>query len=490
MNILIITLGNSEIQFTEDNLEHFKLDNSSKNLILTDNHINISVRRNNRIGRTNWLMPVSSREDGQVILENYNVLKDIIRFPIVESLIKFIKNEAIQKFYLVVTNQDDPIHKKGDTINYGYIVRKYFSEQLKLDEERFSIIEITQNVRDIDFQYKNFKKLLPDLLEDIQTDTNITLHLFAQGGIDQINHALTLQLLRKHKSNVHIYQKAEDEELKEIQFPQLFLKDLNREKIIKHLEDYDFDKAGALALNDAGMSEICQYADLRLKLNTAFAFGLAGRFNKNHAYYLGQDLVNTFKINWNKLSFLEKNTLKIQDLVYSIRIQILQKNYSVALIKLFTLFENLFKLKVEELSPLHVDTKDFYNPEISIKEENTKWLDYLNTLNPTIADNLIFNNVHTNNPNRRAYFFIYALLNQNETTELYKLNKLIETLSQRRNGIAHSLSSISEKDFYSLFTKCQYDVVEFDTIIDRLTGTEGLGVYYAIQQSLIKVYSR
>lgn len=491
MNILIITLGNSEIQFNEDELGSFRLQNNDKILTLTDGNISISVRKNIRNGKSQWLMPVSSRDDGEVILNNFDVVKSIVHFPIIEPLFEFIRENQIEKFYLVVTNQEDIVHRKGDTINYGYIIKKYFLETLNLDEDKFSIIEITKNVRDIDYQYNNFKKILPELLGETRSDTEIKLHLLAQGGIDQINHALTLQLLRKYKTNVHVYQKAEDEELKEIHFPQLFLKDLNREKIIKHLEDYDFGKAGELMIDDLVISQLCTYLNYRLQLKTELASLMSNNFGKKFKNLLGQELTEKLILKWETLTYLEKNRLKIQDLIYSIRIDIYQNQFNQALIKLFTLFENLFKFKVEEYIRPKKDLKDLHNGKNNPADQNPKWIAFLKQIDSTLPDLLINMDIYVNNPNRRAYFGIYSFLtkNENDAEILNNLNSLIETMAGRRNGIAHNLGSVNKNDFNNLFVNSNISYEEFNQLTDRLIGTNSIGLFEEIRSKLLKIYS-
>ena len=338
MAVLFITLGNSEIQFDEHNLGDFRIIASGKSSILTKGDLSLNVRKNNRPQKGSWWLPESSREGGAYILQFYEDFKNILQFPIVETLIEFINREGIKHILFIVTDQTDPKHRTGDTLHYATILEKHFRQALDLGESiKFSTIEITENVRDLDFQYENFKKSLEPILNN-QGTSEEKIYLFAQGGIDQINHALTLQLLQKYKSSVRIYQKPEDESLKEVLFPHLFLKDLNRQKIIKHLEDYDFGKAIDITLSEPVISQLCIYANNRLQLKTDTAFLMANNFGKKHLHIIGPDLVEQLKTNWKELTFIEKNKIKIQDLIYSIRIDVLQKNYNQALIKFFTLF--------------------------------------------------------------------------------------------------------------------------------------------------------
>ena len=484
MNVLIITLGNSEIQFNEDRLGPFRLDNIDKNLSLTDGIISISVRKNIRNGKSQWLMPVSSREDGEVILRNYDVMKSIVNFPIVESLLDFIAENKIGKFYLVVTNQDDLIHRKGDTINYGYIIKKYFTEKLNLEDEKFTIIEITKNVRDIDYQYNNFKKILPELLGETGGDTEIRMHLFAQGGIDQINHALTLQLLRKYKSNVHVYQKAEDEELKEIHFPQLFLKDLNRQKIIKHLEDYDFGKAGELMIDDQESKTMAEYCAYRLSLNHNLIDQIL--------------LEDTYRFPWIELSDIEKKTIKLSDLAYAFKIDMHQSRYNDALTKLYTIYENIFKNTIDEITK--TETNQFYDDTKKNQNDiNENWEGFLKYhFGDNIKEKLKKKkkNLYINNPNARTYFYLCRIVVNDKSLynidfsedDILKIDQILNNLRAMRNDINHTLGSATKEEIVHGICDAKSSYDEFINLLEKFTETKDYGIFEIIKNELLVKY--
>lgn len=260
MNTLIITLGNSEIQFDESNLGSFKL--SENNLV--KGNISIQVKSNNRIGLEKYLIPKYSRQAGKIIAKRYEEFREVIKFPIIEPLIDFIPEKNIGKVIFVVTDQDSEKYSKGDTLYYPLIIQSYFSQK-NLRSILYSVERVHDYVKDADKQYKLWGEKFSNLNSDESSQNHF--YLFAQGGIDQINHAITLQLLQKVKQNVSIYQKAENEKLKKVEFAQLFLADLTKLKVIKHLEDFDFGKAGELFLNNPKLRKICQDAQNRLSLN-------------------------------------------------------------------------------------------------------------------------------------------------------------------------------------------------------------------------------
>ncbi|MBK7522801.1 MAG: hypothetical protein IPI53_01115 [Saprospiraceae bacterium] len=101
------------------------------------------------------------------------------------------------------------------------------------------------------------------------------------------------------------------------------------------------------------------------------------------------------------------------------------------------------------------------------------------------------NGIHVNNPNRRAYYEIYSFLTkkENDLDILNKLNALMESMVNRRNGIAHTLGSIDKNDFFNLFKTSGISYEEYNQIIDRLIGTSGLGLFEEMRSKLLKIYS-
>jgi len=485
MNALIITLGNSEIQFDELNIPEFEFKSKDeKTTVLSNGILELPVRKNFRPNKEVWWVPDSSREGGKYILNHYEAFENILRFPIVENLIDFVKGKDIKDIFWVVTDQSDIIHKRGDTIFYAEIIEKYFKKNLILAEKiNFSTIKVSENVKDIDYQYQFFRNFFSKTIF-CETNPDDKIYLFAQGGIDQINHALTLQLLQKYKSQVRIYQKAEDEALKEVLFPHMFIKDLNRQKILKHLEDYDFGKAEELILDDLEAKKLAHYSNLRLGLN--------------HGLIDQSDLDEKYKFVWESNSEIGKKLIKLTDLVYAFKIDFLQKKYNDGLTKLFTIYENIFKLKIDELT--NTDTSNFYNFRIKEKDDvNENWESYLRYyFGDSIKEKLLKKkkNLILNNPNTMTYFYLIRFISNNESQfeigyseeEILKLDKVLDNLRAMRNDINHTLGSATLNEINSriLIAKSNYD--EFIFLLHKFTKSNDYGIHEFVRGELLSKY--
>jgi len=112
-------------------------------------------------------------------------------------------------------------------------------------EDQFLLVPIQQKVTDIDFQYveiaKTCKSFLQTPVEEISQ-----LILLAQGGIDQINQALTLQLIQAFGAKLIIYQQAEDQKPKQLNFTNLFLQDLIKQQALALVKATDYHGAKML----------------------------------------------------------------------------------------------------------------------------------------------------------------------------------------------------------------------------------------------------
>jgi len=487
-NTLIITLGNSEIQFNKNNLQEFKLEINNKSMYLQMDDLKIKVKENRNY--KNWLLPVSSRYDGEIILKNYNKFKPIIKYALIEPLIEEIgkNNTNIDEIIWVYTDQEDKEFRFSDTIFYAEIFKKWISERYG-DKISQKYIPVQKNVKDIDYQYRNFYGLFGNLIKDSDKIENI--YLFAQGGIDQINHALTLQLLQKYKDKVHLLQKAEKENIKELQFPKLFLKDLTKQKFIKYIEDYDFQKAADVLFSSGFEKKICYIAALRLQLNYERMPPKADSyFKKNEIERLGNELLEKLMIN-KKSSRSDVSKLKLIDLYHSINIAIKNKEFKIALIRYFTLFENLFRVLLE-LEFNIPNLFKYYNPEIDSKSSNKKFEKQLLSIDKGCLNYFKDNKIWYNNPNRILFqeFYLY-LLEKNkkfESTltikELKNLFDIIKKLAGARNNVAHRLSSLTEKQFNNLFLNINKG--QLDIIVHKLLSINSkFGMYDEIKRRML-----
>jgi len=248
--ICILTFGTSDVQFTEEEVKkHGEIFEDEKNRKkITINQVALNIKSNRDYPGIFLLQ--NPREDGKILLENYDLFKGITQLPLTIPLIEKLQqeNKKPEIFVLVYTDQtDDEKHRKSDTLFYAQIFKRKIIENFHYTNAQFIEYTITEKVTDYDFQYQKFnvaiknKEIIPYDPEEIEK-----IYLLPQGGIDQINHTLTLQLIKNFGDRVEVYQAKESDQPKRIRFAELYLRDLIFDQIIVLINQGDY--AGALAL--------------------------------------------------------------------------------------------------------------------------------------------------------------------------------------------------------------------------------------------------
>ncbi|TAD85873.1 MAG: hypothetical protein EAY75_10215 [Bacteroidetes bacterium] len=476
MNVLIITLGTSDVQITLQAEHGFFIE---ENLLKKDGLQPVHLRSNRNYSDPYLLQ--SPRRDGEVISENYDDFKVVLDFPLIKPLLNFLEknNASFHEVWWVYTDQQNEKEhfKAGDTLFYKTILQSYFEERYpSLTYQNYAIHD---RVKDVDEQYRRFYKIALSLVDRKAEIENI--FLLPQGGIDQINHALTLQLIQMFKSKVKVFQNAELSETVQLQFPNLFLSDLTKNNVIKHIRDYDFDKAAELIFENDELREMANYANLRLNLL--------------HPKTENCAITDALKLNWENLDRIQQQQTKIQDLTYAFKIQMKQGKYNDALTKLFTISENMFKHKLDEYT--QDDAAACYNKKLRDKEDvNENWESFITQkLGDNYVAQLKDNEIHVNNPNLLAYCYLYRWIIADGKAEssmnddsIKKLNTIINDLRDKRNNIAHHLGAITFEEINTVFIKRKTTADDFYQLLDKMVGTSGFGIYATIQKKILAHY--
>lgn len=478
-NILVITLGNSEIQIPCKLGHGFNIVGDEKKLLVKKGLPSIKIKENRNYH--DFILLASPRNDGKLISEHYEDFKDILHYPLITPLLNYLSEHQLtfDEVWWVFTNQEKevPHFQFNDTLHYRTILQKYFQE--KFPSVTYKDYEITEDVKNIDTQYTSFYSRALELLKDKEEIANI--YLLPQGGIDQINHALTLQLIQLFKEKVHIYQCAEKSEVVELQFTNLFLSDLTKQNIIKHIKDYDFDKATGIILSNQYLSILSDYAAKRLSLL--------------HKNIDDANVEEAYKINWTSLTNLEQKKIKLTDLVYAFKIEMFQGKYNEALIKLFVIAENMYKLRVDNY--FGEDTSLYYDRKLRNKDDiNEPWRDFLTeNYGEERMYELIDNKIDIVNPNTFTYAYLFRWLISDKgmefgltDKEIKRMNGIINDLKTERNKIAHELGAITKEEIEGLLARKNSSLNELYAFIDTIVETQSFGIFKEIQQRILHFY--
>jgi hypothetical protein len=481
MNILIVTLGTSDIQISNKLENGFEVEN----LLLKMKGLPELNLKQNRTYTDSYLL-ASPRNDGKIILDYYEYFKTSLHYPLITPLLQLLQNEgsSFEEVWWVYTDQENEKEnfRTNDTVYYKSILRNYFNEQY-FNLKHFDY-PITKNVKDIDVQYKDFyQKAL--LLSNRKFEID-KIFLLPQGGIDQINHALTLQLIQIFKERVYIYQNAElSPEPVRLQFTNLFLNDLTKHNVVKHIKDYDFDKAQELILNNLELKCLSEYAALRLNLQ--------------HSTIIDSTVSGNYKLNWDNLNPFEIQNIKLRDLVYAFKIQMKQSKFNDALTKLYTIYENIYKITLDNYTQTNLET--FRNKKLKEGESNEPWETFINEkVGKGYVDELKGKKigkipVSLTNPNSKTYFYMFRfLIRDNRISgsiteeKIKKIDAILGKLRDVRNSINHNMGSVSETEISLVFKTLGTSKEQFYCLLDEFTNCSGFGIYKQIQKEILSYY--
>jgi|GEM_PF-1953725 len=240
-SIIVLTLGASEIQFYREDIENSNFifseipELTPKRFKLTCPNSNTSIELKVNRGYNDRFVLCSPRADGEIVNNNFDNFENIIRFPLIEPLLrKYNSLSAVERIVVVYTNQGEgtsTFYRNNDTIYSARILKKFIDRTYEnLTNSKYIELPIIIDVSDIDSNYKLFAKGFYEYFGD---ENNVDqIFLLPQGGIDQINHALTLQLIQHYKNKVKQLQVTETGVLHELKFSNLFLHDLLKQQII------------------------------------------------------------------------------------------------------------------------------------------------------------------------------------------------------------------------------------------------------------------
>jgi len=486
-NYLVITLGTREIQLVRDALlpngfEHSTEVSNNRTLSwvkpVEQPHLRVSARYNREFPDVYTLSP---RTDGQTILKNWPLFRPIIDWPLIRPALTYLKDKEVRLdvIMLVFTDQEEAFQsglvKKrenvdNDTSHFAEIIERLIREDQYFDTAEVDHFGRYNAVTDIGVQYDEFARIKEDLL---YSDDVRAVYLFPQGGIDQINQALTLRLIETFRDKVIQLQAAEGQGVQELTFPRRFINSLQKEPVKKHLNDYDFAYIDKTLYSDKTVTHLAQYAAKRLSLQHNQV--------KNHTDILLKDdrlasLHDEFKRDINT------EQQKLIDLYLSAKISTHQQSWLEFLHKLYTINENLFRIEAEKLVGR---TANYYDRDLGPYDSNQPWIDKLNRTDSQIIPYFTQKGVRLNNPNRWACQALTEITHQNDgLLPLYqRIGEKFEELTKLRNAVAHRLGTTSRLEIDKALGQA-YQLNDLFSDLDQIFNIAGFGIYDTIRDEI------
>ncbi|GAB2596454.1 hypothetical protein [Spirosoma areae] len=487
-NYLVITLGTREIQLVKSRLEPNGFE------IITEIRKDTPYTYVQPVGRPDLRVSarssddfpdfytISPRTDGRTIGDdNWLFFRPVLDFPLIYPVLQYLKSNTTQIdiIMLVYTDQEQAFEegrvKKRSYINNDTVFFAEIAEKLIREDEYFTTTEIDkfgrfESVADMAVQYDEFRRIKDDL---ISNDEVARVYLFPQGGIDQINQALTLRLIETFEGRVIYLQNAEGHAIQELDFPRRFVNVLNQQKIRKHLADYDFSYIDKSLYGDKTVCHLAQYATRRLSMQH-------NQVKTNIDVLLKDERIERFWPNLNALINTDQN--KLEDLYLSVKISIHQHSYLETLHKLYTLNENLFRIKTEERVGR---TGGYFDGAYGNTAVNQPWVDKLNSVDSRFVPYMTQKGVKLNNPSRWAYQTITEVIleEQSELPTYQRLIPKLELLVKLRNEVAHRLGGTSLNEINQKLGE-DYSLQLLQNDLDLIFDISGFGIYDTIRDEI------
>lgn len=425
MALLIFTVGTRDVQLNKNNLPpgfSFQLrsreNGTQYRALMKDAEEWMNVNAIQAFPGMYALL--NPRSSGAVLLERDFPI-DMLYFPILEAALSW--EIPFTEIVVVATNQPDEVHERyrgNDTL--------YFAELIKKKVERLNAA-IKVRIVNLGKDLGKLEVLYQQVADELQLSSHLgskdKVYLLSQGGIDQVNQALSLQLIRQFRERLVLLQKPEQEPMRESYFPALFIRDLDRERLLSALGQFDFGRATDFLPADSEAWQLARFAQLRLELKAT------------------ETQFPEFCKRWN---LDDSSWQRMQSLALGARICFNKQDYSGMLWRLFSVLEALYKERLEVSLPGLQKSKipnDWFEPVSRVGG---------------LLEAIMKKEILIEKPNRKALKFIFDFLveqkqlqllapdSEKKASQLNALFNQLERLSGLRNAIFHGIASIELRD--------------------------------------------
>lgn len=410
-----------------------------------------------------------ARHLGRVLWSGIDKIKDHLSAPIIQAASLYFSylTTTINKVILICTDQNPP-HDQ-DTLYFGRIIRRliidkrWFGINNEADINMFNVQEENIHIPDVmfDFWDRQLKRRPFVSLENFER-----IYVQPQGGIDAVNQTLMYQLLARYKHRV-VYLFKEDHVAvsRRIGFPQLFLTELEKNRIRAFIEQYHFAQAVQMLPNESNLRRFLEAAQLRMAFDFRSAFqkyeeiqgtaALSCRRYRDQVVQLIRAIDN---------GGVHQEILLFREVFYNMEIKWRQHEYLDVLSRLFRLYEALITRE-----GVCVLKKNFQAASDPQPDHWRKWFEALleKPEAQLLKEHLANNNVIYQEKNPST-FLMYEILKFYKY-ENFHLFDCISSLSQIRNKsiVAHGYRGVTKEEIERILDERGTNIVQlFDEIRD------------------------
>ena len=423
---------------------------------------------------------VNPRRGGKLIHANFNAVRNEILIPMLEPALNYaIKDSGkIDELYLVVTDQDGSVeHSRFDTIFLGKVIKSYLSQSRRFKNTigRITLKPIQENLIYIDSMYDFMDEMMKSILSKPENNDS-KLFVFPQGGIDAINHSLTLKSIEYFKNLVHLSKPENLPYAIPLRFPAKFRGNFTKQTVIKFLEQSNY--AGIISLN---------YSP---EINTLASVGNA---LMNFDYEISKkQLAQCFRFEklredatmlQHEFESMDNDFNSRLKLFYQgAKIRYMQKAYTAFIIKVFTINENILKPYAEKIlgGKIIYNTGNKHKEWNNLLKKNPEIKAYLE--NYTIKENNT--KLKYNEPNRMVYKAIIDKYKERieNYDELEIILDNLNLIANLRNKAAHELKGVEKKSINLALKRANTSIDELLQRLDAIFKVDDNHLYNKINK--------
>mgnify|MGYP000173506236 CR=1 FL=1 len=423
--VLILTIGTRDVRLM-NNYEEF-----------VDEVIHVDTR-----GKE-LLELISARYDGKIIADNLVVYSDYLQLPIATPAVRYVleKEKKIDKIFFVVTDQSEvkpkveEHHSKRDTMHLAsiieYGIKKIFSQ---LADTKFETMPLGKGILEYDIMYEEFEATFNDGFLNVPQDSKV--YIQPQGGIDAINFPLLLRCIERYPNTKHLFKPEDQVDSAELSFPDLFVQNLKKHKIINALQSYDYSAIVTLDHSEE-LTRFARFAYHLTALNFEVVRDIIHEFMKDST-----DEKQHFIDFENKVNRLMRDKNEhIGHLYLVAKIRYHQNAYDDFLVKMFTVNEQILIPPLER----KLGGEIVYSPLTKHRDWNVLIDNYSGL--KTYLKGKTHNGRRLGywSPNRIAYSYIYGYVFPQKDALLINLQGRLEKLALLRHDTVHSLIFVDKQ---------------------------------------------